>query len=188
MKKANILLADGFEEIEGLMCVDLMRRAGIEVTMVSIYDRVEIRGARNINVVADTVISKMSDDADMLILPGGMPGTNYLKESAEVKAAILKYLEADKYLAAICAAPTVYGEMGLLKGKKATCYPGLESSLIGAEWTGENVKVAVDGQFITSRGVGTAADFALKLIEILDSREKAEQIATSVVYKMEEEK
>ena len=186
MKKANILLADGFEEIEGLMCVDLMRRAGIEVTMVSIKNSTDIKGARNINVVADSVISEMSDDADMLILPGGMPGTNYLKESAEVKDAILRFLNAGKYLAAICAAPTVYGEMGLLKGKKATCYPGLESGLIGAEWTGEDVKVAVDGQFITSRGVGTAADFALKLIEILISRDKAEEIASSVVYRLEE--
>ena len=103
----------------------------------------------------------------MLILPGGMPGTNYLRDSEKVRDAILKYNEQGKYLAAICAAPTIYGEMGLLKGKKATCYPGMEDGLKGATFTGDYASVAVDGNFITSRGVGTAIDFSLALIEIL---------------------
>lgn len=186
MKKAYIMLADGFEEIEGLTAVDLMRRAGIEVVMVSIKDDVNIKGARGINVVADTVISDKLTDGDMIILPGGMPGTNYLKESDMVKALVNCYNDSGKYIAAICAAPTVFGSMGLLNGKKATCYPGLEAGLEGAMWPGEGVKVVVDGNIITSRGVGTAIDFALKLIEVLIDDKKAEEIATSIVFNLQE--
>ena len=165
MKKAYIFLADGFEEVEGLTAVDLLRRAGIEVVMVSIKDDVNIKGARGINVVADTTISESLTDADMVILPGGMPGTNYLKASDEVKNLVNAYNDAGKYVAAICAAPTVFGEMGILQGKKATCYPGLEHGLLGAMLPGEDYSVVQDGNIITSRGVGTAIDFALKLIE-----------------------
>ena len=182
MNKVYILLADGFEEIEGLTVVDLMRRAGIEISMVSIKDDLNITGARGIKVVADMLIKDMQYDGNMLVLPGGMPGTNDLKESEAVKEAILKYKEDGKYLAAICAAPTVFGGMGLLRDVKATCYPGLEAGLTGAMWPGEGVKVVHDGQFITSRGLGTAIDFALKLIAILTDNNKAEQIAKSVVY------
>ena len=182
MSKAYILIADGFEEIEGLMCVDFMRRAGIDIKMVSIKDTKNIIGARGIEIVTDMVISDIDDDADMLILPGGMPGTNYLKQSADVKNAVLDYDAKGKYLAAICAAPTVFGEMGLLNGKKATCYPGIESGLVGAEAITDGTKVVVDGRYITSRGLGTAIDFALKLIEILCDNNKSKEIASSVVY------
>lgn len=183
MSKVYILLADGFEEIEGLTAVDLMRRAGIDITMVSIKDTVDIQGARGINVVADTTLDNISDDGDMVILPGGMPGTTHLKESVAVREMVLKYVDEGKYVAAICAAPTVLGELDLLRGKKATCYPGLEAGLKDAMWPGESAKVCVDGQFITSRGVGTAIDFALKLIEILIDKKKADEIAASIVYK-----
>ncbi len=183
MSKAYILLADGFEEVEAFTPVDLMRRAGVEVVCASITDKKEVTGARKINALADITIDEVGDDGDMLILPGGMPGTNYLKESSKVQALVRKYNETGKYLAAICAAPTVFGAMGLLSGKKATCYPGMEDGLTGAEWTGEDVNVAVDGRFITSRGVGTAIDFSLSLIEILVSKEKADNIANAVVYK-----
>lgn len=182
MNKVYILLADGFEEIEGLTVVDLMRRAGIDITMVSIKDDLNITGARGIKVIADMLIKDMEYDGNMLVLPGGMPGTNYLKESSAVKDAILNYKEAGKYLAAICAAPTIFGEMGLLRDIKATCYPGLEAGLTGALWPGENEKVIHDGQFITSRGLGTAIDFALKLISVLKDNNKAAEIAKSVVY------
>ena len=182
MSKVYILLADGFEEIEGLTVVDLLRRAGIEIKMVSIKDTLDIKGARDINVVADMLIADIDDSADMLVLPGGMPGTNYLKASKEVKDIINVYYEQGKYLSAICAAPTVYGEMGLLARKKATCYPGLEAGLIDAIWPGEDYPVVVDDQFITSRGLGTAIDFSLKIIEILTDRNKADSIAESVVY------
>ena len=182
MSKAYIFIADGFEEIEGLMCVDLMRRAGIEVKMFSIKDDKNVTGARGIHVVTDAVIDEIDDSADLLILPGGMPGTNYLNESDKVKKAILDYDSKDKYLAAICAAPMVFGGMGLLKGKKATCYPGMEEKLIGADILTDGSPVAVDGRYITSRGLGTAIDFALKLIEILCGKNKSEEIAASVVY------
>ncbi len=183
MSKVYILLADGFEEIEGLTVVDLLRRAGINIDTVSIKDTTEITGARGIKVIADKLISEISDDGNMLVLPGGMPGTNYLKQSDEVKELIMSYYNSDKYIAAICAAPTVFGEMGLLNGRKATCYPGLEPSLAGAMWPGESQSVVRDGKIITSRGLGTAIDFALELIEVLINDTKADEIAKSVVYK-----
>ena len=183
MSKVVVLLAEGFEEIEALTPVDLLRRAGIEVVTASITADRLVMGSHLIPVMADTVIDSLDGPADVLLLPGGLKGTNNLKESADVAAVINEYLNAGKYLTAICAAPTVYGQMGLLKGKKATCYPGNEDKLIGAEWTGEDVNVAVDGQFITSRGMGTSIDFALKLIEILISKEKADELAEKVVYK-----
>ena len=129
------------------------------------------------------LLSDIADEADMVILPGGMPGTTNLKESSEVRNMVQKYYDAGKYIAAICAAPTVFGDIGLLNGKKATCYPGLEAGLNGAMWPGEGESVVVDGNIITSRGVGTAIDFALKLIEILIDEDKADSIGASVVYK-----
>ena len=118
-----------------------------------------------------------------MVLPGGMPGTNYLKESQAVRDMVQSYYDNGKYIAAICAAPTVFGDMGLLNGKKATCYPGLEPGLKGAMWPGEGESVVQDGKIITSRGLGTAIDFSLKLIEVLKDSKKADEIAQSVVYK-----
>ena len=183
MSKVYVLLADGFEEIEGLTVVDLLRRAGIEVVLASIKDTTDIKGARGINVVADELLSDIKDSADMVVLPGGMPGTNYLKESPAVRDMVQSYSDNGKYIAAICAAPTVFGDMGLLNGKKATCYPGLEPGLKGAMWPGEGESVVQDGKIITSRGLGTAIDFSLKLIEVLKDSKKADDIAQSVVYK-----
>ena len=182
MKKAYIFLADGFEEVEGLTAVDLLRRAGVEVVMVCIKDDVNIKGARGINVIADTTISGDMSDADMVVLPGGMPGTNYLKKSEAVRKIVAQYNDEGKFVAAICAAPTVFGDMGILAGKKATCYPGLEPGLDGAMWPGADYKVVQDGNIITSRGVGTAIDFALKLIEVLIDSKKSEEIAKSIVF------
>lgn len=183
MSKVVVLLAEGFEEIEALTPVDLLRRAGIEVITASITREREVMGSHGIPVIADTTVSALSELADALFLPGGLKGTNNLKDSAETADLILAYLAAGKYLTAICAAPTVFGRMGILHGMKATCYPGLEEQLTGAQWTGEDVNVAVDGQFITSRGAGTSMDFALKLIEILISKEKADELAEKVVYR-----
>ena len=182
MAKTAIFFANGFEEIEALTVVDLLRRAGVEVVMVSIKDDVNIKGARGINVIADTTLSGNLSDADMVILPGGMPGTNYLKASEEVRAIVNEYNDEGKFVAAICAAPTVFGDMGILLGKKATCYPGLEPGLNGAMWPGADYSVVQDGNIITSRGVGTAIDFALKLIEVLIDKKKADEIAASIVY------
>ena len=183
MSKAVVLLAEGFEDVEAVAPIDLMRRAGVEVVTASITDDKVVKSSHGIPMTADITISALDGVADLLFLPGGGVGTNNLKASEAVAELIRAYLDAGKYLTAICAAPTVYGQMGLLEGKKATCYPGLEGQLLGAEWTGEDVNVAVDGKFITSRGLGTSIDFGLKLVEVLVSKEKAEDIAGKVVYK-----
>lgn len=175
-----LFMADGFEEVEGLTVVDLVRRAGIELKTVSVMGRIEVTGAHGIEVKADCLFEDMKEPAEMLILPGGVPGTPNLKAHKGLRQLICKSAEQGIYLAAICAAPTVYGELGLLKGKKATCYPGLENGLLGAEVVYDNV--AADGNFITSRGVGTAIDFSLKLVELLKNKAEADKIAKAIVY------
>lgn len=180
MSKVNVYLADGFEEVEGLTVVDLLRRAGIETDMVSIMGRKEITGARKIPVLADQLFEEQ-DDPDVIVLPGGMPGTLHLKAHEGLADLIRKAAKEGKLLAAICAAPTIYGEMGLLEGKNATCYPGMEDKLLGANW--QEQSVVVDGNFVTSRGVGTAIAFALTLVTILKDEETAKSLANSIVYK-----
>ena len=180
MSKVNVYLADGFEEVEGLTVVDLLRRAGIETDMVSIMGRKEITGARKIPVLADKLFEEQ-DDPDVIVLPGGMPGTLHLKAHEGLADLIRKADKEGKLLAAICAAPTIYGEMGLLEGKNATCYPGMEDKLLGANW--QEQRVVVDGNFVTSRGVGTAIAFALTLVTILKDEETAKSLANSIVYK-----
>ncbi len=183
MSKAYIFLADGFEEVEALTAVDLLRRAGIEVRMISISDSLEIVGRSRIRVTADRFFSDRGfDSADLLILPGGMPGTEYLMNHEGLRELLLqKAADGRTYLAAICAAPMVFGRLGLLEGKKATIYPGMEDELKGAERSEE--RVVRDGRIITSRGVGTAIPFALKLIETLMTPEAAREIAASIVYR-----
>ena len=143
MSKVNVYLADGFEEVEGLTVVDLLRRAGIETDMVSIMGRKEITGARKIPVLADKLFEEQ-DDPDVIVLPGGMPGTLHLKAHEGLADLIRKADKEGKLLAAICAAPTIYGEMGLLEGKNATCYPGMEDKLLGANWQEQPVVVDSD--------------------------------------------
>lgn len=182
MSKVYVFLADGFEEIEGLMVVDLLRRAGVELETVSIMGRRDVTGRSDITVMADRLFEEVSsyEDGDMLVLPGGMPGTTYLEEYAPLREWILKYDQAGKRLAAICAAPTVYGKMGLLKGRKATCYPEMEGLLLGAEPVTD--AVVTDGNYTTSRGLGTAIQFSLELISLLQGSETAEKVAKSVVF------
>ena len=181
MNEVCVFLADGFEEIEGLTVVDLLRRAGIETRTVSIMGREEIRGAHGIIVKADGLFENTDfSEVEMLVLPGGMPGTIHLKEHKGLEELILKHNEEKKYLAAICAAPTVFGGMGILKGKKAICYPGMEEGLTGAEVTCQ--PAVTDGHITTSRGLGTAIDFALALISELRDKESADTISKQVVY------
>ncbi len=182
MSKVLLFLADGFEEVEALTAVDLLRRAGIELDTVSITDEKCVYGSHNIPVVADLTFAEADfDGSDMLILPGGQPGTTNLGKCDELLVQIKNYVNQNKYLGAICAAPTVFGKMGILSGKKACCYPSLEGALQGADVSYDSV--SVDGKFITSRGVGTAIDFALAIIEELLSKEEADRIATSIVYR-----
>lgn len=180
-KKVCVFLADGFEEIEGLTVVDLMRRAGAEVTTVSVTGAKVIHGAHRIDVAADFLFEKMNfDGVDMLVLPGGMPGTIHLGEHQGLQKLLQEYYKKEQYIASICAAPTVFGKLGFLDGRKATCYPGMEEELGDAEVTTDSV--AVDGHVITSRGMGTAIDFSLVLIGILLGEEKSAQMREAIVY------
>lgn len=175
-----LFLADGFEEIEALTPVDILRRAGKQVTTVGIGGK-SITGSHGITVLADAADTDLAlTDADMIILPGGMPGTLNLDASPVVHTAIDAALESGAYIAAICAAPTILGRRGLLSGKKATCYPGMEDDLKGAILADSTV--AQDGKFITAAGMGAALPFALKLVEILCGADAAKKLATAVVY------
>ena len=182
MSKVYIFLAEGHEEIEALTVVDLLRRAGIDIEMISITGNRQVTGSHGITTTADKLFEEIDcDAAQMLVLPGGMPGTRNLEAHEELMKNIDAFAaSSDKCIAAICAAPTVFGHRNLLNGKKACCYPGMEDQLLGANVSYD--KVSVDGNIITSRGLGTAIEFALAIIEKLDSAQKAEQIGKAVVY------
>lgn len=182
MKKAGIFLADGFEEVEGLTVVDLLRRAGMEVETLSIMGRELVESSHKVTVKADKLAEEAEYDSfDILVLPGGMPGTLNLGNSQIVQNNLKKMNEEGKWIGAICAAPSVLGEAGFLKGREAVCYPSFEEKLLGAKVCYDPVKV--DGNVITSRGMGTAIDFGLTIIEQLISKEKAEEIGKSIVYR-----
>lgn len=172
-------LADGFEEIEALSVVDILRRAEIEVKMISVYDKKEVTGAHGIKVVADDIISNISD-ADLIFLPGGLPGVTNLEASHKVMEILKKHLSVGKYIAAICAAPSILGKLGVLKGKKAVCYPSFEKYLDGAEVLKD--KVVIDDVFITSRGAGTASELGFAIVELLKDRETAVKLKTGMIY------
>lgn len=163
MSKIGIFMADGCEEIEGLTVVDIARRAGIEIDMISVSGRDEVKGSHNI-VFRTDVAADVADYSgyDGIVLPGGMPGTVSLGESETVNRVIREFARAGKLVAAICAAPGVLGQAGLLEGKRATCHPGFEEKLSGAECCED--PVVVDGSFITSRGMGTAVLFGLEIV------------------------
>lgn len=181
MKKVSVFLADGCEEIEALTVVDILRRAGVHTDMVSITGKTEITGAHQIRILADVLYENMDfGETDMLVLPGGMPGTKHLQEHRGLAELLCAFDKEEKYLAAICAAPSVLGGLGLLKGKKACCYPSFEEKLTGAEVVTE--PAVQDGRVITGRGMGTAIPFALKLTEVLCGSEKAQEIQRSVLF------
>ena len=170
-KKVYIFLADGFEDIEGLTVVDLMRRADIDIKTVSIKKSKEITTSHGITMLTDLTFAETDfTDADMLVLPGGMPGTKYLNEYQPLRDLLADFYKKGGKVAAICAAPTVLASLGFLEKRKATAYPSCMEGL------------AVDGNVTTSRGLGTAVDFALSLIGQLLGEKKADEIAESVVY------
>lgn len=181
MKKVSVILADGFEEIEALTVVDLLRRAKIYVDTVSITEEYTVHGAHGINVQTEDLFEEVNFvESDMIVLPGGIPGTPNLDAHEGVRRVVCDFCEEDKYVAAICAAPTVLSNLGLLKGRRVTCYPAMENQIQGAAITRN--PVVADGNIITSRGVGTAIDFALKLIELLVGPEKSKEIAEAILY------
>ncbi len=181
MAKVYIFLANGYEEIEGLTVVDLLRRAGVETVMVSITGDIFVTGSHQIMTKADSLFEQTDfTDADMFVLPGGMPGTKNLNAHEGLEGVLKEASKQNKKLAAICAAPIVLGSKGLLKGKKATCYPGHEGDLIGAQII--NAHVVEDGNIITSKGMGTAIDFSLSIIKNLVSEEESVKIAKAIQY------
>ena len=180
-KQVSVFLADGFEEIEGLTVVDLLRRVGITVTTVSITGEYTIHGAHGIDVQADKLFAEMTyNTQDMLVLPGGMPGTLNLGAHKGLEELLRRFYQEKKYIAAICAAPSILGAYGFLKERKATSYPGFDEALVGAEYVQD--AVAVSDFIITSRGMGTAIPFSLALIEVLLDKEKAEELGKSIIY------
>jgi len=176
-----MFLANGFEEIEALCPLDLLRRAGVEVTTVAIGgDALKVTGSHGITVLADMDESEFADEApEMVILPGGMPGATNLDESAVVDGAIRAALANDAYLAAICAAPMILGKRDLLVGKRAICFPGFEQYLNGATVAAE--RVVRDGKIITAAGMGVATDFGLALVAALRGKDAAITLRRAVL-------
>jgi len=182
MKRAFIFLAEGFEEIEAINTIDILRRADVELTIVSIYAHKNVKAAHNVTIEADATFAETDfANGDMLILPGGMPGSANLRACQPLNDLILKYSEQGKYLAAICAAPMVFGNLGLLQGKTATCYPGFENELKGA--TPSDKPVVVSGNIITGKAPGCTMEFALTLVELLKSKELADTIAGQIFFR-----
>ncbi len=176
-----LFLADGFEEIEALSPLDLLRRAGVDVATVGIGNKT-ICGAHGIKVEADITDSELVLDRDtleMIILPGGMPGTLNLDASAVVHKAIDVATENDVYVAAICAAPSILGSIGLLCGKEAICYPGFEQKLVGAKISDK--RVVVDGKIITAAGMGVATEFGLVLVGLLCGEDRSLALRKAVI-------
>ncbi|MBR1671400.1 MAG: DJ-1/PfpI family protein [Fretibacterium sp.] len=182
MKSAAIFLIDGFEETEALTTVDILRRGGVEVTTVSLTGKPEVRGSHNITVRADALFEEAGDRPfDMLVIPGGT--RNYIGH-AGLKELAKKYAAEGKLVAAICAAPTVLAEIGVLKGKKAVCYPSMENWLKdGGAMTGDDI-VETDGNITTAKGPAVTPFFALKLLEILQGRAMAEEVAEAFLIPM----
>lgn len=181
MAKVYIFFADGLEEIEGLTVVDMMRRAGIDISIVSMNDTLRVTGSHKIVIEADLLLKDVrEEDADMLVLPGGLPGTTYLAQSQALARMLKSAADKGKYVAAICAAPSVLGGLGLLNGFRATCYPGFEDKLTGAICQTDNV--IVDKNRITSRGMGTAIEFSAQLIALLKDGKTASDLKTSIMF------
>lgn len=182
MSKACIFLADGFEEIEGLTVVDILRRAGVEIHMVSITRETKVTGSHGIEIKCDTCIGQENfSETELFVLPGGMPGTKNLGACKALTELLTASFEAGKRLAAICAAPSVLGDLGILKWKKACCYPGFEEHLTGAQVVFD--QVAQDGNVTTSRGMGTAIPFALEIVRYFADDETVEQVRKGLVYR-----
>lgn len=181
MVKVAIFLATGFEEIEALTVVDLLRRVHVEIDMVSVTGEKKAIGSHNIIVETDKTINQLNfNEYDMLILPGGMPGTLNLEACEVLMSQTDAFYKQDKWLAAICAAPSILGHRHMLEGRLACCYPGFEKDLLGANVSLE--PVCVDGKIITSRGMGCAVEFGLKIVEILLGEEVSKDLAGKIIY------
>ena len=183
MSKIGIFFAEGFEEIEALTVVDICRRCDIEVEMVSAYGEKQVLGSHNILVAMDKTFAEADFEGyDMIVLPGGGKGTQGLEACKPLMAKVDEFYAAGKYIAAICAAPSIFGHRGILKGRRACSYPTFESHLDGATVTAGPVEV--DGKVITSRGMGTSIDFALAIAKELCGETVAKNMAAKIVYRV----
>lgn len=182
MKKIGIFMADGCEEIEGLTVVDIVRRAKMEIVMISITGKREVTSSHQVTFLTDALAAEVDyDTLDGIVLPGGMPGTLNLQADETVSKVIRQFAAEGKLVCAICAAPSVLGAAGILEGKWATCHPGFEEKLTGARV--EEKEVVVDGNVITSRGMGTAIPFALEIVRYFADDETVEQVRKGLVYR-----
>ncbi|MDR2693525.1 MAG: DJ-1/PfpI family protein [Chitinispirillales bacterium] len=179
MPHAVVVLADGFEEVEAVAVIDLLRRAGVRVTMLGL-DGFEVRGAHDVWVRADRLFGDFGEPFDALVLPGGGPGTARLAASEPLLKLVRSANGEGKLCAAICAAPTVFAKAGILDNKKAACYPGCEDKMAVAVLVED--AVAVDGNIITSRAAGTAIPFALEIISALMGEEVEESVRDAILY------
>lgn len=182
MRESYLFLADGFEEIEALTPVDVMRRAGMNIKTVSITNSLQVRGAHGVTINADLIYDNtLFDNPEWLILPGGMPGAQKLHDFAPLYGLLKKQVEsANGLIGAICASPAVVlGQEGFLKGRKATCYPGFEDMLIDAEY--KDVKVIADDKFVLGNGPATALQWALAIVKKSLGEEKANSVANQML-------
>ncbi|WP_130838600.1 DJ-1 family glyoxalase III [Lachnoclostridium sp. Marseille-P6806] len=180
-KKTAVFLADGSEEIEALTVVDLLYRAGIPVQTVSVNKTPEVLSSHGVRIIADTTVDRLNfDELDMLVLPGGMPGTTNLQNCETLIRELRRFFAEGRRISAICAAPTILAGLGMLEGKHATCFPGQESNMAGAVLTRE--PATQDGNIITGRGMGCSIPFALKIVSHYLGSEAADTLAAQIVY------
>ena len=181
MKKAAVFFGTGYEEIEALTVVDILRRAGIQVTCVAIDNSRQVRGSHDVNVDMDATIEGLDFESyDILVCPGGMPGTKNLETCKALTEQLQNFYNKGKLIGAICAAPQIFGHLGFLQGRKACIYPGMEAELIGAEVVYE--PVTQSEHVITSRGMGTAIPFALQIAANLLDQDTADDLGRKIVY------
>lgn len=180
MTQVLVPLAQGCEELEAVTIIDLLRRAGITVVTAGL-DHEPVVASRGTRLIPDTTLDEaLNHDYDMVVLPGGQPGSDNLNKDVRVRGLLKKMANSGKFTAAICAAPAVLAYAGLLDGKRATGFPGTLEKLASSSITIENNPVVRDGKVITSRGPGTAMDFALELIEVLSGKEKRAQVEAAL--------
>lgn len=182
MSKAAVFFGTGYEEIEALTVVDILRRADVETVMVTIMEESSVTGSHGISVVMDAPLSEVDfDSLDVIVLPGGMPGTKNLEACEALMEQVDAFMEQNKIVAAICAAPSILGHRGHLKGRKACSFPTFESHLDGAEVM--NLPAVIDGNVVTGRGMGAAVPFALAILEKLQGKYAAQKMAENIVFR-----
>lgn len=182
MKRVLILLAPGFEEIEAVTTIDILRRAGVEVIVAGTVEG-PIEGSRRVKLLADLSIEKVAGgDYDMIILPGGQPGTDNLAADVRVRRILSEATAKEKYISAICAAPSILAAAGLLGGKKATSHPSVQARMQGVDYS--EARVVIDGRWVTSRSPGTAMEFAFALVQLLVGEEKVKEVNRGVMARL----